>query len=131
MRRIIVRSPPRHRTDTGHVRQRVDEYRIVLPPYICHGTDDRDARAHEERSSPEWRPRPGVDIADTPQVRVRQQHHWEFVKELRAPRRARCAVKEDAADEHDYEEDLCRDELEGQAPFLREPPADVRGDCKY
>ena len=46
----IVRLPPRHRTDTGHARQGVDKHRIVCH-HIGHGADDRDARAHEERSS--------------------------------------------------------------------------------
>ena len=72
-----------------------------------------------------------MDIADAPQVRVCQQHHRELVQKLRAPRRARRAVKEDAADEDDDQQELGSDELERQAPFLRQPPADVRGDCKY
>ena len=39
-------------------------------------------------------------------------------------------MEEDAADEHDDKQELRGDEFKGQAPFLREPPADVRGDCE-
>ena len=70
-------------------------------------------------------------IGSSSRSSARHGHQRGLAQKLGAPRRARRAVKEDAADEHDDEKELRGDEFEGQASFLREPPADVRGDCKY